>query len=224
MDWRKAFVFLAGGVIGAAHAAAQPLVVVKEGTKETNPVERSLAATAGAPFEFMGITLGAPLGPECPREQIPNAGAVYNLGAAKSACWVATGMQPGARTNTINNDLLMVVPLSNKRPTGTGSVTAVVVNGVVEGLTISTDGFVHAQELFEQLKVKLGAPTKHDTVQVVSGVGANFVGPRAVWELPGTYVQFNGIVGAVNSGIILVYTEKGKAREAARQQQRAKSF
>lgn len=61
-------------------------------------------------------------------------------------------------------------------------------------------------------------------MQLVSGVGANFVSPRAVWELPGTYVQFNGIVGAVNSGIILVYTEKGKAREAARQQQRAKSF
>ncbi|QGL94590.1 hypothetical protein FEO92_20255 [Stenotrophomonas maltophilia] len=224
MDWRKALVLLAGGIIGTAHAAPPPLVVIKKGTDETSPVERSIGATAGAPFEFMGITLGAPLGPECPREQIPHAGAVYDLSAAKSACWVAMGMQPGARTNTVNNDLLTVVPLSNKRPIGTGSVTAVIVNGVVEGLTISTDGFVHAQELFEQLKQKLGAPTKHDTVQVVSGVGANFSGPRAVWELPGTYVQFNGIVGAVNSGLIQVYTEKGKAREAARQQQRAKSF
>ncbi|MBA0348378.1 hypothetical protein JAK62_19525 [Stenotrophomonas maltophilia] len=224
MDWRKAVVLVAVGVVGTAHAAAPPLVVIKKEATESSAVGRSADATAGTPFEFMGITLGAPLGPECPREQIPYAGAVYNLGAAKSACWVAMGMQPGARTDTVNNDLLTLVPLSNKRPTGTGSVTAVVVNGVVEGLTISTDGFVHAQELFEQLKQKLGAPTKHDTVQVVSGVGANFAGPRAVWELPGTYVQFNGIVGAVNTGVIQVFTNTGKAREAARQQQRAKSF
>lgn len=224
MDWRKALLLVACSGVGTANADAPPLVVVKREPIQADAGSPRAEVPIGTPFEFMGIMVGAPLGPECPQEQIPYAGSVYKLEAAKTACWAALGMQPGARTDTRNNDNLTVVPLSNKRPTGTGSVSAVVVNGVVEGLSVSTDGFVHAQELFEQLKQKLGTPSKQDTVKVISGVGASFTSPRAVWELPGAYVQFNGIVGAVNTGIILVYTDAEKAREQARQQQRAKSF
>ncbi len=221
MNWWKPLLVMLAGVAGNAHADAPRVAAV---TQEPMKASERPPLPAGVGFEFMGIVLGAPVVPECPQEQIPYAGAVYKLEAAQSACWAATGMRPGSQTDIRNNELLTVVPLSNKRPTGTGSVSAVVVNGVVEGLSISTDGFVHAQELFEQLKQKLGKPSQQDSVQVVSGVGAKFVSPRAVWQLPGVYVQFNGIVGDVNTGIILVYTDAGKAREAARQQQREKSF
>lgn len=224
MDWRKALVLVAGGLVGAANAQTAPLVAVKREPVESGvPAPRS-ALPSSAPFEFMGITLGAPLVPECPKQSMPHAGGVYELGTAKSACWVAPGMRPGARTDLRNNEDLMIVPLANSRPTGTGAVGAMVVNGVVEGLTVSTDGFAHAQELFAQLQQKLGAPTKQDVVHVSSGTGASFSSPRAVWELPGAYVQFNGIVETMNSDVIKVFSDAGRARDLARQKQRAKSF
>lgn len=226
MDWRRTLVLLAGAMVGSASAQLPPLVVVKKvAAQEGAQPEAAAADVATAmPFEFMGITLGAPLVPECPREQIPHAGAVYDLSAIESACWATSSMRPDSKTNTRNNTNLTVVPPSSKRPTGTRQVTASVVDGAVVGLSISTDGFVHAKELFEQLKQKLGEPTLQDEVQVTSGVGATFAAPRAVWELPGAYVKFNGIVQAVNSGLIVVYTPAERARVLAREKENAKTF
>lgn len=219
MDWRKGLVLLAGCAMGTATAADQ--------RPRFEPIE-----TIGLPakvnqtpvFEFMGIEVGGALGPECPVEHLPYAGAVYKTDTATTACWMASNMRSGSETNLRNNAELRIVPMSNKRPLGTGAVFASVVGGKVAGLTVSTDGFVHAQEIFEQLKLKLGKPTTEDTVQVVSGVGAKFTSPRASWDLPGVQVQFNGIVNAVNTGIITVRTNAEKTREQARRLQEAKSF
>jgi len=214
MDWRNCFGLLVVGVIGAASAEVPPLVVVKRQpvapkSEAMNPPDTSMSSR----FEFMGIELGAPVVPECPTEQIPYAGPVYDLKPTNGACWTATGMRPTSRTDIVNNESLSIMPMPNKRPTGTRQVTAVVVNGVIEGLTVGTDGYVHAQELFEQLKQKLG-----------TGVGAKFSSPRAVWELPNAQVKFNGIVGSVDSGLIVVRTPADQARDNARQEARAKSF
>lgn len=226
MDLGRALALVAGFLACNAYAEQSPKMVVKRQSIEQ--IEHAIppqSRTAEAePFEFMGIGIGSPLVAECPREQLPYAGSVYNLSGLKSACWAADGMRAGSPTDTTNNDSLILLPLDSKRPTGTGSVRATVVDGKVEGLTISTDGFAHAQEIFEQLKQKLGKPTHQDTVQVVSGVGAKFSSPRALWELPGVYVSFNGIVGAVNTGIIIVRTDEETRREEARALQRAKSF
>lgn len=225
MDWRNCFGLLVVGVIGAASAEAPPLVVVKRQpdppkSEAMNPPDTSMSSR----FEFMGIELGAPVVPECPTEQIPYAGPVYDFKATNGACWTATGMRPTSRTDIVNNESLSIMPVPNKRPTGTRQVTAVVVNGVIEGLTVGTDGYVHAQELFEQLKQKLGTPSLQDEVQVTTGVGAKFSSPRAVWELPNAQVKFNGIVGSVDSGLIVVRTPAEQARDNARQEARAKSF
>ncbi|WP_439449798.1 hypothetical protein [Stenotrophomonas sp. ATs4] len=226
MDLGKALALVAGCVVCNAYAEQPPKLMVKPQSIELSkrPTQSQSREADAETFEFMGIGIGAPLVPECPRERLPYAGSVYDLSGRKSACWAANGMRAGSPTDTRNNESLILLPLDSKRPIGTGSVTATVVDGKVEGLTISTDGFAHAQEIFEQLKQKLGKPSLQDTVQVVSGVGANFSSPRAVWELPGVYIRFNGIVGAVNTGLIIVSTDEERKREEARKLQRAKSF
>ena len=219
MDWREVLVLLVGCAAGTASAADQ--------RPRFEPIEVSglpVKVNQAPAFEFMGIEVGGKLGPECPVEHIPYGGAVYKTEAATTACWMASNMRPGSETNLRHNPELSIVPLRNKRPVGTGVVFASVVGGKVEGLTVTTDGFAHAQEIFEQLKLKLGMPTTEDTAQVVSGVGAKFTSPRASWDLPGVQVQFNGIVNAVNTGIITVRTTAEKNREQTRRLQDAKSF
>lgn len=226
MDWRKAMVILVGASIGTAFAQAPPLVVVKKVAEapRAQQAAATVVSTGGKPFEFMGIIVGAPLVSECPRSRAPRAEMIYDLSAAQTACWATATMRADSRTDARNNAHLTVVPLGSKRPTGTKEVTASVVDGVVEGLSISTDGFVHSRELFDQLKQKLGEPTLQDEVQVTSGVGATFSSPRAVWDLPDVYVKFNGIIGSVNHGLIVVYTHAEKERALAREQASAKSF
>ncbi len=219
MDWGKVLVLLLVCASGTVAAADKRL--------RFEPIEASgLPAKVNQvpAFEFMGIEVGGRLGPECPMEHIPYGGAVYKTEAATSACWMASNMRPGSETNLRHNPELSIVPVRNKRPVGTGVVFASVVDGKVAGLTVTTDGFAHAQEIFEQLKLKLGKPTTEDTAQVISGVGAKFTSPRASWDLPGVQVQFNGIVNAVNTGIITVRTTAEKNREQARRLQDAKSF
>ncbi len=226
MDWRKCYVLLAAGVMGTAWAESPPIVVVKSKTSQQSATLSSPATPTAMParFEFMGIEVGAPVVPECPTEQIPYAGPVYEFKTASGACWTASGMRPTNRTDVVNNDSLSIMPLANKRPTGTRRVTAIVVNGQIEGLEVETDGYVHAQDLFEQLKQKLGTPTLQDEIQVTTGVGAKFSSPRALWSLPAAHIKFNGIVGTVDSGLIVVRTPAEQEREDARQKQRAKTF
>lgn len=226
MDWRKTLVLLIGASVGSAFAQAPPLVVVKKvtGAPRAQQTAATANSAAGEPFEFMGILVGAPLVSECPRSRAPRAEMIYDLSAAQTACWATATMRADSRTDARNNTHLTLVPLGTKRPTGTKEVTASVLEGIVEGLSVSTDGFVHAQELFDQLKQKLGEPTLQDVVQVTSGVGAAFSSPRAVWDLPDVYVKFNGITGSVNSGLIVVYTHAEKDRVLARERASAKSF
>jgi len=171
----------------------------------------------------MGISVGDRLVPECPTER-SYGGLLYNVAARDSACWATFTMRPDPRLNTRNNNALPIAPVDNKRPTGTRAVTAIVVNGRIEGLKIETDGFQHGQQLFGQLQQKLGKPTWQEMGQVISGVGAKFSSPRAVWELPNAYVEFNGILGTVDSGLIVVFTPEQRAREVARHAEQAKSF
>jgi len=231
MEWRNVAVLAVGGLIGSAYAQSGSIPEVKRqaiGLESHNKVRKADASEAGvearaAGFEFMGITLGGPLVPECPQER-SYGGNLYDVASRTSACWATLSMRPDPRLNVRNNRALPIAPLDNKRPTGTQAVTAIVVNGRIEGLRVETDGFRHANELLEQLQKKLGRPTWQETGEVLSGVGAKFASPKAVWELPDAYVQFNGIIGTVDAGLIVVYTPAQKAREMARQAENASSF
>lgn len=232
MEWRKVAVLAVGGLMGSAHAQSGSLPEIKRqaigleshhNVRKADASEAARVADAAAGFEFMGITLGGPLVRECPQER-SYGGYIYSVSSRDSACWATFSMRPDPRLNVRNNRALPIAPLDNKRPTGTQAVTAIVVNGRVEGLNVQTDGFRHANELLEQLQKKLGRPTWQETGEVVSGVGAKFASPKAVWELPDAYVQFNGIVGTVDAGLIVVYTPAQKAREMARQAENASSF
>nr|WP_313268988.1 hypothetical protein [Stenotrophomonas geniculata] len=232
MEWRKVVVLAVGGLIGSAHAQSGSLPEIKRqtiGLESPNKIRKAGAAdggeeaVAGTGFEFMGIALGRPLVRECPQERA-YGGNLYNISSRTEACWATFSMRPDPRLNTRNNRSLPIAPMDNKRPTGTHAVTAIVVDGRIEGLNVETDGFRHANELLEQLQQKLGKPTLQETTEVISGVGAKFTSPKAVWDLPDAYVQFNGIVGTVDAGLIVVFTPAQRAREMARQVENAKSF
>ena len=225
MDWRKSLVLLALGAVGTVGAQTPDPSEVKRqaiSVEKANTSRRSDERPNNG-FEFMGIFVGGRLVRECPVKQL-YGGAIYDLSSLETACWATSDMRQDPRPNLRNNDALTVVPVSKKRPTGTRTVTAVVVDGRIEGLMVETDGFQHAQQLFEQLQQKLGKPTTQGTSDVVSGVGAKFSSPEAVWNLPNVYVRFSGIVGAIDSGLILVYTPEQQAREAQRQKAQTKSF
>ena len=225
MDWRKSLVLLVLGAVGTVDAQTPAPSEVKRqaiSVENTNTSRRS-DERPDTGFEFMGIVVGGRLVRECPIEQL-YGGAIYDLSSLESACWATSSMRQSPRPNLRNNDALTVVPVAKKRPTGTRAVTAIVVDGRIEGLRVETDGFQHAQELFEQLQQKLGKPTIQGTSDVVSGVGAKFSSPEAVWNLPNVYVHFSGIVGAIDSGLISVYTPEQQAREAMGQEAQTKSF
>ncbi|MDJ1520550.1 hypothetical protein MF545_00445 [Stenotrophomonas maltophilia] len=232
MDWRKVAVLAVGGLIGSVHAQSGYLSDIKRqaiGLEAPNKIGRGGSKEAGgdsAPatgFEFMGIILGGPLVRECPQERA-YGGNLYDVASRKTACWATFSMRPDPRLNVRNNRSLPIAPMDSKRPTGTHAVTAIVVDGRIEGLNVETDGFRHANELLEQLQQKLGKPTFQESAEVISGVGAKFSSPRAVWDLPDAYVQFNGIVGTVDAGLIVVFTQAQRAREIARQSENAKTF
>jgi len=225
MDLRKSLVLLTLGVIGTAGAQTPAPGEVKRqaiSVEKANTSRRS-DERPNTGFEFMGIFVGGRLVRECPIERV-YGGAIYDLSSIESACWATMSMRQNPRPNLRDNDALPVVPVDKKRPTGTRSVRAVVVDGRIEGLRVETDGFQHAQQLFEQLQQKLGKPTIQGTSEVVSGVGAKFSSPEAVWNLPEVYVHFSGIVGAIDSGLISIYTPEQQARESARQEAQTKSF
>ncbi|MCF3492643.1 hypothetical protein GUV62_07975 [Stenotrophomonas maltophilia] len=232
MEWRKVAVLAVSGLVGSVHAQSGSHHEIKRqviGLEVPNKVRKTGTSTgvdeaaSATGFEFMGITLGGPLVRECPQEHA-YGGNLYNVASRNSACWATFSMRPDPRLNTRNNRTLPIAPMDNKRPTGTHAVTAIVVDGRIEGLNVETDGFRHANELLGQLKQKLGTPTLQETTEVISGVGARFSSPKAVWDLPDAYVQFNGIVDTVDAGLIVVLTQAQRAREMARQSENEKSF
>lgn len=163
--------------------------------------------------DFMGVQLGGHLPDECPAERPTHLAHLYNMRSADGPCWMATNGRPGSEMPPRDiNELPLLVP-SRKRPDGTRTVTALVISGRVEGLRVTTDGFVHQERLLEQLVQKFGEPRSQEDREVTAGSGGRFDAVRATWRTPNLHVLYSGMAGRIDEGIISVFTDVG-ARQA----------
>lgn len=97
---------------------------------------------------------------------------------------------------------------------GTLPPKVTVVNGVVVGLTIFTNGAPGQDEAFAALTKKLGKPRAKQTYKVKTVGGATHDGIEATWKKGDVEITFISIVGNVTNGVVSV--DKGGKMESMR--------
>lgn len=79
-------------------------------------------------------------------------------------------------------------------------------NGVVVGMTIGTNGVIGQEAAYSDLVKKFGAPTKKSMDAIKTVGGASHTSIVASWRLDNLSVSFNGVIGSVSDGIIVIQT------------------
>lgn len=184
------------------------------------PPSRAEIGARSPSFDFMGIQIGGDLGTSCAIEEIESQ-------RFELPCWIDSDLNNDPRRKRHyygDRDALLVHTPTNKRPVGTGDVSALVLNGRVEAVTVRTDGFAHQEQIFDQLQVKFGKPDSVRRSPVISAVGAKFDSIEAVWILPTGRAEFVGISSQVTRGFIKVYSNEGFARASKEAARDAASF
>jgi hypothetical protein len=89
------------------------------------------------------------------------------------------------------------------------SISVQVIEGNAEFIQFQTAGVSTANDVFEALKIKYGAPTKAEQVKVKTMQGAEFSAPTAQWKFDNLTVLFEGVSGRVDQGQVIIATKKG---------------
>ena len=86
---------------------------------------------------------------------------------------------------------------------------ALLVGGVLEGVSFDTGGIRRMDFVFEELKDKYGDPSKKTTRVVRNIYGATFDITDAVWVKNNTSVIFIGAGSSIDSGTVKIFTKNG---------------
>jgi hypothetical protein len=171
-----------------------------------------------SPPTVYGIQLGAPPAfSECEKRQY---GAYWAYAAPTSLCLQAP--QASAGNLDLSRTVMIAFPFSQRPANASGStIGAVLVDGNVEALVISTLGYQFQDNILSDLTTKFGTPTSSQTLGASNGFGAKFQIVLATWDqgddLQATFL--GQVPGAPNSGEIVIGTRKGVATRDARLKQ-----
>jgi len=158
--------------------------------------------------EFLGIQLGAAFSmPECVSQ--------YNVRSFEqpiTPCW-GDEVSLGAQQVPSGDFEIEFATDYRTSPAGVKSQRVIVVDGVMAGVTVFTRGLDSQDDLADALTAKFGAPTSAKLEAVQNRMGVTFERRVMRWKLPGVDVEFFGMSGRTDGGIITVYTPAGKAFE-----------
>jgi len=168
------------------------------------------AASATEPTNFLGLTIGEEFNlPECTWFG-SGVLASYNYSYEQPVqpCWEHNTLKahPGDPLDVKGTFEINYIPSKQHTPNGINpdSVSVIVINGHVEGITLLTAGYNVQDGLLLSLREKYGAPTKITSNPVHNAMGATFTNDSAKWVKPDVTIEFEGIVSKITSGVINV--------------------
>ena len=94
-------------------------------------------------------------------------------------------------------------------------ITGTLIDGALHELRIGTTGVRDQEAVLYQLKAKFNVPTDAKVEQVQNRMGATFSAVDASWRFSDLSIQFYGLLGSIDKGLILLSTPKGTERAAA---------
>ena len=174
-------------------------------------------------LDLAGLTFGQPITmKECPSEILlrdyRNYKSDMGLKPEDKPCWKHTyrgkPLEPLPQSGKVN------VIASADYP-GVKDITAQLVNGSVEGITLITYGKNWQDRIFDNLRQKYGSPSTNETTTEQNMMGAKFSNIVAEWKFTNLSVRFAGIMSDIYTGIVSASTPLGeRADEAKRQEQK----
>jgi len=181
------------------------------------------SAPAGEPAEtsIYGITLGQPFTamPECSYQQGNYAGAhryYTDMFQQPAPCFQHRNLSLIGTAPTGKVKLYITYPVG-KFPEMYDGMTVSLIDGVVQGLHLSTHGIDTQGHDYALLARKFGKPLVKRTVPVQNRMGAAFEVIEASWQRPnGVSVSFRGATDKLDDGELIVTTPQEVAREQAR--------
>jgi hypothetical protein len=83
-------------------------------------------------------------------------------------------------------------------------------DGAIHAFDASTHGQISQQSMMSELVAKYGSPTKSSVTPVTNQYGAVFNNISAAWDISDMLqVQFIGMLGRTDEGLLLVGTKRG---------------
>jgi len=168
---------------------------------------------ASEPARVFGYEFGKPLQlPTCPYKNIfpGSAEVMYDTPTATTCLEKPHSVNgygvPVRRLEFSHADAPTIVKNS--------SMIVLELNGVLVGIQFFTYG-VKSQELtLDQLTAKYGKPSQINKSTVQNAYGAAFESISAKWVLPSVAVDFNGTVGNLDSGTVIIDSPEGSQMRA----------
>lgn len=164
------------------------------------------AATAG-PTAY-GFEFGKPLAlPECERRP-PSAVSAYMdpYLPAREPC-----VKPGRQPNRAG----IAMPLSQQPAHASNGMGAFLVDGALGALLVNTSGWMSQSLIYSDIIAKYGQPTTSRMVPMTNRYGARIDGIVATWSLPDLRIEFHGIMGNIDQGLLVIGTPAAVEAEAA---------
>ena len=179
-------------------------------------VASAASAQAGEPAEtsFYGIALARPFTgmPECPKDT--NYDNMYVI-QANYPCYQHDKISRIGAGLGGDEDLTIMYP-SGKYPEMYNGMYLHVVNGVVQGVKLITNGVASQTHDFALLVGKFGPPSSRRTIPMQNRMGATFDVIEASWQRPnGVSMTFKGVVNSLDTGQVNARTPQEVAREKA---------
>lgn len=167
-----------------------------------------LAGSAGAQeVEFLKIKVGAPPPPQCPVEEMAPGVRMYRNAPDGSSCVKPfAAIEPAPLPTGPKYTLDAMVPSA---PRGTQRVTLTVLDGLVESVNVTTNGYSSQASILKALEDRFGAPESSSANPVQNAMGASFEALQASWAVGHVGIRFNGILGRIDRGSVRVSTPKG---------------
>lgn len=158
-----------------------------------------------------GLTVGGKLSiAECERTK-------YGYNYSKTVCFerfskYVSGVDVYS-TEPINNENIVVkFPFSDSpRIVKGSSVSAIILDGKLEGVSFATSGISDADDVLTTLKEKYGKPLSYIPRKVQNRMGASFDAFIAGWTFDNLDVSFFSVMTTLDSGEVIIDTKKGGA-------------
>lgn len=164
-----------------------------------------------------GIPLGSPLAlAECGKYTISRV-TTYKI-AKGAPCFQSHPAQGRPIPAAAAGDSVLVAfpPDALPREASSGTISAIMVAGNVEGFVVSTQGYQTQDMIYAGLAERYGPPTTRDRLQLTGGGTTLTGGIVATWVLPDVRVFFVGVLGGADRGTLRIATPVGEQAHKAR--------
>ena len=168
---------------------------------------------AAWPLDFYGIEIGKPMTyPECATRTIGVTTLYPFPFPTEEPCFMDV-TKPG---RPVSDGMVNVRwPLERGPKYAAGEIYARIKGGIVQRVSMSTDGAATQQDLFAELTRKFGKPQVNERHAVRTALGAKYTAIKAGWVTGDYVVVFEGIGFTVDGGSLEVYTRAAWDAEKA---------